>query len=68
MKAVTIIAQNAGIYVSTAHPINLALLASATNLYQRNDFFQIVDVHPDFMIAIQHKQTARVIIFTKIHL
>ena len=61
------IAVNVAIFVLTAHPINHVLLASETNLYQRNVFSQIADAPSDFMITIQHNMIVRVIIITKIH-
>ena len=66
MTVVMKTALNAANYVTTAHPINLVLLASAINRYQRDAFFQIASALQDFMIAIQHKQTARVIILRKL--
>ena len=61
------IVHNAANYVTAAHPINHVLLASETNLYQRNVFSQIADAPSDFMITIQHNMIVRVIIITKIH-
>ena len=41
---------NAVNYVIIVQITHHALLASAINRYQRNDFFQIADVRLDFMI------------------
>ena len=69
MKVVMKTARSAQNYVTTAHPINHVLIASAINRYKRNAFFQIACVRLDFMMAIQHYKIARVIIIlTKIHL
>ena len=65
MRVVKRIAVNVVNYVIAALQTYHVLPASAINLYQRNVFSQIAGALPDFMIAIQHKQTARVIILYK---